>query len=88
MVLSTRSGTIGVALSTNHPSFNFDEYSYVASGFVITAKVKILEPFCVRRANRILSLSTCIDNSARIGRWCIGMAATVVKRVLRMIGTC
>lgn len=40
MVLITRSGTIGVALSTNHPSFNFDEYSYVASGFVITAKVK------------------------------------------------
>lgn len=40
MVLITRSGTIGVALSTNHPSFNFDEYVYVASGFVITAKVK------------------------------------------------
>ena len=40
MLLITRSGTIGVALSTNHPSFNFDEYSYVASGFVITAKVK------------------------------------------------
>lgn len=40
MVLITRSGTIGVALSTNHQSFNFDEYSYVASGFVITAKVK------------------------------------------------
>lgn len=38
MLLVTRSGTIGVALSTNHPSFNFDEYSYVASGFVITAK--------------------------------------------------
>lgn len=40
MLLITRSGTIGVALSTNHPSFNFDEYYYVASGFVITAKVK------------------------------------------------
>lgn len=40
MLLITRSGTIGVALSTNHTSFNFDEYSYVASGFVITAKVK------------------------------------------------
>ena len=40
MLLITRSGTIGVALSTNHPSFNFDEYSYVASGFVITAKIK------------------------------------------------
>lgn len=40
MILVTRSGTIGVALSTNHPSFNFDEHSYVASGFVITAKVK------------------------------------------------
>ncbi|MEG4330464.1 hypothetical protein QUB40_00705 [Microcoleus sp. AT9_A2] len=40
MILITRSGTIGVALSTNHSSFNFDDYSYVASGFVITAKVK------------------------------------------------
>ena len=40
MVLITRSGTIGVALSTNHPSFIFDDYVYVASGFVITAKIK------------------------------------------------
>lgn len=40
MVLTTRSGTIGVALSTNHPSFNFDEKTYVASGFVITSKVR------------------------------------------------
>ena len=40
MLLITRSGTVGVALSTNHPSFNFDENCYVASGFVITAKVK------------------------------------------------
>lgn len=40
MVLITRSGTIGVAISTNHPSFNFDDYVYVASGFVITAKIK------------------------------------------------
>lgn len=40
MVVVTRSGTIGVALSTNHSSFNFDDYCYVASGFVITAKVK------------------------------------------------
>lgn len=40
MVLITRSGTIGVALSSNHPSFNFDEMTYVASGFVITAKVR------------------------------------------------
>ena len=40
MILITRSGTIGVALSTDHPSFNFDEFTYVASGFVITAKVK------------------------------------------------
>lgn len=38
-VLTTRSGTIGVALSTNHPSFNFDEKTYVASGFVITSKI-------------------------------------------------
>jgi len=40
MLLITRSGTIGVALSTNHPSFLFDEFTYVASGFVITADVK------------------------------------------------
>jgi hypothetical protein len=39
-VIITRSGTIGVALSTNHPTFNFDEKTYVASGFVITAEVK------------------------------------------------
>ncbi len=38
-VLTTRSGTIGVALSTNHPSFNFDEKTYIASGFVITSRV-------------------------------------------------
>ncbi len=40
MVLVTRSGTIGIALSTNHPSFNFIEKTYVASGFVITSKVR------------------------------------------------
>ena len=40
MILITRSGTIGVAISTNHPSFNFHENTYVASGFVITAKIK------------------------------------------------
>lgn len=40
MVLITRSGTIGVALSTNHPSFCFDEKTYIASGFVIACKVK------------------------------------------------
>lgn len=39
-VITTRSGTIGVALSTNHPSFNFDEKTYIASGFVITSEVK------------------------------------------------
>jgi len=39
-VLITRSGTIGVALSTDHPSFDFEEKTYVASGFVITAKIK------------------------------------------------
>lgn len=39
-VLITRSGTIGVALSTNHPSFDFDEKTYVASGFVITSKIR------------------------------------------------
>jgi len=39
-IIITRSGTIGVALSTNHHSFNFEDYTYVASGFVITAKVK------------------------------------------------
>jgi len=40
MLLITRSGTIGVALSTDNPSFEFDEYSYIPSGFVITAKIK------------------------------------------------
>lgn len=40
MVLTTRSGTIGVALSTNHPSFVFDEKTYVASGFVIVSTIK------------------------------------------------
>ncbi len=39
-VLITRSGTIGVALSTNHPSFNFDEKTYVPSGFVITSTIR------------------------------------------------
>lgn len=39
-VIITRSGTIGIALSTNHPSFNFDEKTYVASGFVISSKIK------------------------------------------------
>ena len=39
MLLITRSGTIGTAISTSHPSFHFEEYSYVASGFVITAEV-------------------------------------------------
>lgn len=39
-VITTRSGTIGVALSTNHPSFNFEEKTYVASGFVISSKIK------------------------------------------------
>jgi len=40
MVITTRSGTIGVALSTNHPSFVFDEKTYVASGFVIVSTIK------------------------------------------------
>lgn len=40
MVLTTRSGTIGVALSTNHPSFAFDDKTYVASGFVIVSSIK------------------------------------------------
>jgi len=40
MVITTRSGTIGVALSTNHPSFLFEEKTYVASGFVITSKIR------------------------------------------------
>lgn len=40
MLLITRSGTIGVALSSSHPSFDFEENSYVASGFVITAEMQ------------------------------------------------
>lgn len=39
-VIITRSGTVGVALSTNHPSFDFEEKTYVASGFVISSKIK------------------------------------------------
>lgn len=39
-LLITRSGTIGVALSSSHPSFNLHENTYIASGFVITAKMK------------------------------------------------
>ena len=39
MLLITRSGTIGTAISTNNQSFDFDINSYVASGFVITSKV-------------------------------------------------
>ena len=38
-VITTRSGTIGVALSTNHPSFNFEDKTYIASGFVISSKI-------------------------------------------------
>ena len=40
MLLVTRSGTIGVALSSSHPSFDLEENSYVASGFVITAEMQ------------------------------------------------
>ena len=38
-VIITRSGTIGVALSTDHQSFDLENKTYVASGFVITAQV-------------------------------------------------
>lgn len=39
-LLITRSGTIGVAISTDHNSFEMDDKRYVASGFVITAEIK------------------------------------------------
>lgn len=39
-LLITRSGTIGVAISTDHSSFELDDYHYIASGFVITAELK------------------------------------------------
>ena len=39
-LLITRSGTIGVAISTDHNSFEMDEKHYIASGFVITAELK------------------------------------------------
>lgn len=39
-LLITRSGTIGVAISTDHNSFQLDEKHYIASGFVITAELK------------------------------------------------
>ena len=38
-LLITRSGTIGVAISTDHTSFDLDDVHYIASGFVITAEV-------------------------------------------------
>lgn len=39
-LLITRSGTIGVAISTDHDSFNLEDNHYIASGFVITAELK------------------------------------------------
>lgn len=39
-LLTTRSGTIGVAISTDHSSFDLEEKTYVASGFVITSNIK------------------------------------------------
>ncbi len=39
-LLVTRSGTIGVAISTDHSSFEMDDKHYIASGFVITAELK------------------------------------------------
>lgn len=39
-LLVTRSGTIGVAISTDHSSFEIDDKHYIASGFVITAELK------------------------------------------------
>lgn len=39
-LLITRSGTIGVAISTDHSSFEMDDKHYIASGFVITAELK------------------------------------------------
>lgn len=39
-LLVTRSGTIGVAISTDHDSFEMDNKHYIASGFVITAELK------------------------------------------------
>lgn len=40
MLLVTRSGTIGTAISSSHPSFHLDENTYIASGFVITAEMQ------------------------------------------------
>ena len=40
MIVITRSGSVGIALSTNHNSFEFDKFTYIPSGFVIVAKVK------------------------------------------------
>lgn len=39
-LLITRSGTIGVAISTDHCSFEMYDKHYIASGFVITAELK------------------------------------------------
>lgn len=40
MLLVTRSGTVGVAISSSHPSFDLEENNYIASGFVITAEMQ------------------------------------------------
>lgn len=35
MIIVTRSGSPGIAISSNHPSFEYDDYDYVPSGFLI-----------------------------------------------------
>lgn len=75
MLLVTRSGTIGVAISSSHPSFNLEEYNYVASGFVITAEMQdgfssntianYMNMFPVQRYLVAMSAGACQKNIAQ-----------------------
>lgn len=35
MIIVTRSGSPGIAISSNHPTFDYDNYMYIPSGFLI-----------------------------------------------------
>lgn len=71
-LLITRSGTIGVAISTDHDSFELEDRHYIASGFVITAELKdgfssktianYINMFPVRRYLIAMSAGACQKN--------------------------
>ncbi|AOQ23176.1 hypothetical protein MTAT_17060 [Moorella thermoacetica] len=39
-IIVTRSGTPGIAISSNHPSFDYNNYTYIPSGFVIVLNLR------------------------------------------------